>query len=122
MKKADDRVRRRAIAAARKLVHDRLLAIESLLECSPEIRPRGKKFIILRADGKPIPRTARYFVLRLDHHHPDGDKNNWETWAARNALVQYIRCCGVINSDRERWAPECVAGRKAAKLALRRSK
>jgi hypothetical protein len=43
------------------------------------------KFIVTRKDGKSLPETARFFVMRLD------DASKPDYMACRAALVMYVR-------------------------------
>lgn len=72
------------------------------------------KYIIKKADGRPIAKKAQYFVLRLDYHGTRLD----ETAAARVALDLYARECvtrAVMGSSSR---PKLLKCAEAAKQAL----
>lgn len=51
------------------------------------------KYILTRKDGKPIPETAKFFVLRIDNH------GKAETAAAQAAVLHYAQAVLPIDPD-----------------------
>lgn len=51
------------------------------------------KYTLTRKDGKPIPETAKFFVLRIDNHGKE------ETIAAQSAVLHYAETVLPIDPD-----------------------
>lgn len=62
------------------------------------------KYQLTRTDGKPIPVTARFFILRLDAHGKP------ETRAARAAVLHYASEVRTIDPDAARAAERTLMG------------
>lgn len=62
------------------------------------------KYTLTRKDRKPVPETARFFVLRLDRH------NSPETEAARLAVEYYARLVRDIDREASEAAYRALSG------------
>lgn len=62
------------------------------------------KYKLTRKDGKPIPSTARFFVLRLDKH------DSPETEAARAAVSFYAQTVRPIDREASDAAYRTLSG------------